>query len=42
MFARQEAVKLNPYAALCNSMLKRMMNEVSTGKSCDTGANKAG
>ena len=36
MFARQQAVKLNPYAALCNSMLKRMMNEISTGKSTET------
>ena len=28
-FAQAEATKLNPYAALCNAMLKRMMGELN-------------
>ena len=36
-FAQAEATKLNPYAALCNAMLKRMMGDLNG--QCDSTKN---
>ena len=31
-FAKQMLVALNPYAALCNQMLSKVMNQLRTGQ----------
>ncbi|KAF6024789.1 TTC36 [Bugula neritina] len=35
-FAKKQLVELNPYAALCNSMLAQMMKKTCQGKPTDS------